>query len=761
MTDRQPQYPGRVLLTPVEGAENTYDMTMADEATASGTPLNKATLLKDVTAALFGLDSTGVPDEALSFLGRYNLYTWRREDGNGNVTYVTSDNRTAYPDSGTSGDYTYTYIGVPLSNVLGIPARVKAGSYAGTGSYGASNPTSIDIGFAADLVILVLQGGSNSPRVCVRNAYGPTTHTTWTDTGMSWYATTSAPDQYNSGAGTYAWVAIGLSADGTPAVESPTVLYAKEAAVSAGLVTGMTGDEVTDWAVGSLNGAGGYNITSSTRIRTVGYLPSGVERIEAASGYQFGVYAYSADDGTYQGIWTGSGFATGITGNWRTEVKLSDVGDYRFRLLVRATNDAAASTAFARQIAMWSAAGTEIKALEDMALLGYPIMITNAARLSELTGGANSADEFPTNRLIYVSGAVPDFANMAQLNGSKGGYYWTLMYSGGTVSDGAMQVFFSRYGGLMTRLRAVGAWSAWTAVVPNEVREYHVGPTREYTSLTQLCMDLAGDTAKKIIYLDPGEYDVYQEYRDAGVPSPPSGTSTSSYAAYCVYIPPNTKLVGIGDVTLKWDPAAADITEMESQIWSPLNVNNAVEVDNITVLCNNGRYCLHDDPHNTNPGTRHIYRHCRFVRNVKTISITSFVQVIGMGYVDNGYYEFDGCVFESHLTGSLNYCAGGHEGATDNAWNNSADKGPLIVFRDCVMTTQYGSNAMRFQTINTQNQQHIRVQILGCYVGGAIWLDQYKANSKQFFDLELLRSGNPTITVDIGAANPYPPQVYN
>lgn len=65
MQDRVPLYPGRVMLTPVSGQANTYDMTRADQPTQEGTPLNKATLLKDYTANLLGLPNTAVPDDAL------------------------------------------------------------------------------------------------------------------------------------------------------------------------------------------------------------------------------------------------------------------------------------------------------------------------------------------------------------------------------------------------------------------------------------------------------------------------------------------------------------------------------------------------------------------------------------------------------------------------------------------------------------------------------------------------------------------------
>lgn len=78
MQDRVPLYPGRVKLTPVSGQENTYDMVRADEPTQEGTPLNKATLLKDTTATLYGLGTYAVPDNALAFIGKYNQHWWKR-----------------------------------------------------------------------------------------------------------------------------------------------------------------------------------------------------------------------------------------------------------------------------------------------------------------------------------------------------------------------------------------------------------------------------------------------------------------------------------------------------------------------------------------------------------------------------------------------------------------------------------------------------------------------------------------------------------
>ena len=66
MKDRVPTYPGRVILNPVAGQENTYDIVRADEPQQEGTPLNNATLLDDVTAEKLGLTGDPTVNQALA-----------------------------------------------------------------------------------------------------------------------------------------------------------------------------------------------------------------------------------------------------------------------------------------------------------------------------------------------------------------------------------------------------------------------------------------------------------------------------------------------------------------------------------------------------------------------------------------------------------------------------------------------------------------------------------------------------------------------
>lgn len=75
MQDRVSLYPGRVKLEPVAGQANTYDLTRADQPTQEGTPLNKATLLKDDTAEKYGLGDNALVDDAFKFLAPGKLAT--------------------------------------------------------------------------------------------------------------------------------------------------------------------------------------------------------------------------------------------------------------------------------------------------------------------------------------------------------------------------------------------------------------------------------------------------------------------------------------------------------------------------------------------------------------------------------------------------------------------------------------------------------------------------------------------------------------
>ena len=163
MRNREPANPGRVLITPEDGSAAFYAiLTRADNPTEAGDPLNKETLLKDATAALYGLDATAVPDEVLA-LARTLIST----------AQSTADSR----------------------------SKIETGSYIGTGTYGSDNPCSLTLPFPPKFGVIASRrsigfylSGSDSMWVMVYNSsYNSSRHDVGSltaseaDSTVQWY----------------------------------------------------------------------------------------------------------------------------------------------------------------------------------------------------------------------------------------------------------------------------------------------------------------------------------------------------------------------------------------------------------------------------------------------------------------------------------------------------------------------------------------------------------------------------------------------
>lgn len=81
-------------------------MVRADEPTQEGTALNKANLLSDATAAMFGLGVDGVPNDAFAVLGKYNQHWWKRRF-NGYKQKITEEATVSAIEGYYSSEYTF------------------------------------------------------------------------------------------------------------------------------------------------------------------------------------------------------------------------------------------------------------------------------------------------------------------------------------------------------------------------------------------------------------------------------------------------------------------------------------------------------------------------------------------------------------------------------------------------------------------------------------------------------------------------------
>lgn len=123
MKDRVPTpgQEGRVLITPESGEPFYAKIQMADNPTQDGTPLNMTTLLKNATAALYGLTSEAVPDNVFEKLSNAALIS------DGGLVGINGDT---------------------------VGVQISTGSYVGTGTTGVSNPLKITLPFRPRLFFL-------------------------------------------------------------------------------------------------------------------------------------------------------------------------------------------------------------------------------------------------------------------------------------------------------------------------------------------------------------------------------------------------------------------------------------------------------------------------------------------------------------------------------------------------------------------------------------------------------------------------------
>ena len=136
MKDRVPTYPNRVILNPVAGQENTYDIVRADEPQQEGTPLNKATLLDDVTAEKLGLTRDPTVNQALAGILRKPVQATLAADGwtaitGGWTQSVAVAGLLATDDTRTRVDPARNASGVSTANDEAFALLLEPGAYVG------------------------------------------------------------------------------------------------------------------------------------------------------------------------------------------------------------------------------------------------------------------------------------------------------------------------------------------------------------------------------------------------------------------------------------------------------------------------------------------------------------------------------------------------------------------------------------------------------------------------------------------------------
>ena len=288
---------------------------------------------------------------------------------------------------------------------------------------------------------------------------------------------------------------------------------------------------------------------------------------------------------------------------------------------------------------------------------------------------------------------------------------------------------------------------------------YHI---HKNESVSRLFLDLKDDFSEKTIFVEPGEYDIYREYRELALPAPPDDIDAGDYLDRCVFLPPNTRLIGLGQVLFKWSPDKNEITRGEARTWSPLNVRYGCYVENISIFCRYGRYCIHDDSHNDelDRGTLHRYKNIRCIYEFSEDE-KGFNNTTGFGFSQKStiIFEDSELAFEKSPESSPHHSA--FYGHSASGFDLLPEESPTIILKNSIIRSE--NNCPRTIRLQSLNRVLLRTRtvIENCHIDGGVYFTLYKGEGKHAFELTLLKSGHPPLLFDKPEEYPYKVRIFD
>ena len=276
-------------------------------------------------------------------------------------------------------------------------------------------------------------------------------------------------------------------------------------------------------------------------------------------------------------------------------------------------------------------------------------------------------------------------------------------------------------------------------------KTYEVGAGKTFTSFTACLEALQGNEEQKTILVYAGTYDIFDEIGGSNYCD--TIQASDNWRDVSVVVPPNTKIVGVGDVILEFLPENSEITSIARGVLSALNVSGNVEIENIKIHAKNCRYCIHDE-------TSSLAQFNNVTHKYKNIECVKYsgggdAQAYAAGFQLGGKYDFENCVFKSEQGKAF-------------SMHNSSTGGVTINLTNCIFVTT--TAAVSVDLINVSGQQVRNItNLFGCYLensGGSKKLS-VTGGPVNTFDVTLIASSDiGDTTIDI-SGNPYPIKQYN
>jgi hypothetical protein len=287
---------------------------------------------------------------------------------------------------------------------------------------------------------------------------------------------------------------------------------------------------------------------------------------------------------------------------------------------------------------------------------------------------------------------------------------------------------------------------------------YYVGEGKDFETFTGMLTALANDAREKTVYVDPGEYDIFEEMGGSELIESIDDPTSESWLTYAKFVPPNTKIIGVGHVVLKWTPDANVIGSRDMAfLFSPLNIAGTCRIENITVLCKNGRYCIHDEGRGSSDYDNAVHEFINVRAELLADSTYDYTNAYGSGHNRGMKLLFDSCEFVSK---------NGAFSTHDNIMTGMGDNdSALIEIKNCVIRNHNtGSYCIKFYSRETGNMNDI-VRIYNTYTeNGDMSFECPPATEgsfKQGYDVTMIGCTNMEVRHQANISNPTNPKQYN
>lgn len=284
---------------------------------------------------------------------------------------------------------------------------------------------------------------------------------------------------------------------------------------------------------------------------------------------------------------------------------------------------------------------------------------------------------------------------------------------------------------------------------------YHVGVGLDYETFTACIRALANDTRQKTIYIHSGTYDIFEETGGASYWGSFTGDE-NDWRQYNDIIPPNTTIIGVGNVNLNFMPSGIGtgaISSDASHIVSPINISGSCTLENLTINADNCRYAIHDET----SGDTSFKGAVKKYKNIRVNRYTTYFtsgrykhnDAFACGFDDEMRFEFENCNFYADTNG------------TPFRFHDRGTARTTIVVYDCVIHGNGSNRSMiRLEDVSNNETAHTIMDFSGCYIGGRIHLAK-SSGSRNPFDITLLNCTSVAIDIDSTLTNPFPPKVYS